>query len=63
MTKCTGYKFVSDLRQVGSFLLDQHAYLDFYCASLLKQQSVDIYVAPLGHIIMIPSQSVFALFR
>jgi hypothetical protein len=39
-----------------SFVLDQHAELDFYSASSLKQQSVDRHVAPLGHIIMIPSQ-------
>jgi hypothetical protein len=44
-----------------SFLLDQHAELDFYSTSSLKQQSVDRDVAPLGHIILIPSQSVFAL--
>ena len=41
--------------------LDQHAKLDFYSASLLKQQSVNRHVAPLGHIILIPSQPVCAL--
>ena len=35
--------------------------LDFYSASSLKQQSADRHVAPLGHIILIPSQPVFAL--
>ena len=35
------------------FALDQHAQLDFYSASSLKQQSVDSHVAQLGHIIMI----------
>jgi len=35
--------------------------LDFYSASSVKQQSADIHVAPLGHIILIPSQPVFAL--
>jgi len=35
--------------------------LDFYSASLLKQQSVDRHVAPLGHVILISSYSVFAL--
>ena len=45
----------------GRFVLDQHAYLDFYSASSLKQQSADRHVAPLGHIILIPSQPVFAL--
>ena len=32
------------------FVLDQHAKLDFYSASSLKQQSVDRYVVPLWHI-------------
>ena len=43
------------------FVLDQHAELDFYSASSLKQQSVGRYVAPLGHIILILRQHVFAL--
>jgi hypothetical protein len=37
------------------FVLDQHAELDFYSASSLKQQSAGRHVAPLGHIILIPS--------
>ena len=37
------------------FVLDQHAELDFYSASSLKQQSAGKHVAPLGHIILIPS--------
>jgi len=37
------------------FVLDQHAELDFYSASSLKQQSADRHVTPLGHIILIPS--------
>ena len=36
-------------------------YLDIYSASSLKQQSAGRYVAPLGHIILIPSQPVFDL--
>ena len=40
------------------FVLDQHAELDFYIASSLKQQSADRHVAPLGHIILIPSRPV-----
>ena len=40
------------------FVLDQ---LEFYNASWLKQQSTGRHVAPLGHIILIPSQPVFAL--
>jgi len=35
--------------------------LDLYSASSLKQLSADRHVAPLGHIILIPSQPVFAL--
>jgi len=33
----------------------------FYSASSLKQQSADRHTAPLGHIIQIPRQPVFAL--
>ena len=40
------------------FVLDQYAELDFYSASSLKQQ--DRHVAPLGHIIRIPSQQSFS---
>ena len=43
------------------FVLDQQAELDFYSASPLKQQSVGRHVAPLGHIILILSQPIFAL--
>ena len=43
------------------FVLDQHGELDLYSASSLKQQSVDRYFTPLGHIILIPSQPVFVL--
>jgi hypothetical protein len=46
--------------EVG-FVLDKHAELDFYSASPLKQQSAGRHVAPLWHIILIPSQLVFAL--
>jgi hypothetical protein len=35
--------------------------LDFYSASSLKEQYADRHVAPLWHIILIPSQSIFAL--
>ena len=34
-------------------ILDQHAELDFYSASSLKQQSAGRYVAPLRHTILI----------
>ena len=42
-------------------VLDQHAELDFYSASSLKQQSTGRHIAPLGHIILNPSRPVFAL--
>jgi hypothetical protein len=43
------------------FALDQHAELDLYSANSLKQQSAGRHVAPLGHIILIPSHPIFAL--
>ena len=43
------------------FILDDHAELDFYSASTLKQQSAKRHVVTLGHIILIPSQPVFVL--
>ena len=52
--------FQSDDDEVH-FAQDQHAKLHFHSASSLKQQSADRYIAPLGHIIMIPSQPVFTL--
>ena len=44
----------------NEMILNQHAYLDLYIASSLKQSSADRHVASLGHIILIPSQTVFA---
>jgi hypothetical protein len=43
------------------FILDQHAYLDFYSSCSLTQQSADRHVAPLGNIILIPSQAIFVI--
>ena len=43
------------------FVLGQHAELDLYSASSLKQQYAYSHVAPLGHILLIPNQPVFAL--
>jgi hypothetical protein len=45
----------------GPLFLDQHTELDVYSASSLKQQSAGREVAPLEHIILIPSQPLFAL--
>ena len=42
------------------FVLDQPAELSFYSASSLKQQSAGSHVTPLGRIILIPRQPVFA---
>jgi hypothetical protein len=36
-------------------LINEHAYLDFYSACSLKQQSTDRHIALPGHIILIPS--------
>jgi hypothetical protein len=43
------------------FVLDQHAELDLYSGSSLKKQSAGKNVTPFGHIILIPSQPIFAL--
>jgi len=40
------------------FVIDQKAELDYYSANSLEQQSADRHVAPLWHIILIPSQLV-----
>ena len=42
------------------FVLDQHAELDLYSASSLKQHFAGRHVAPLGHIILISNQPLFA---
>jgi hypothetical protein len=65
----SGKNFFGKLKQVNfqwddnevHFVLDQYAELDFYSASSLKQQSAGRHVAPLGHIILIPGQPIFAL--
>jgi hypothetical protein len=44
------------IMMMSAFVLDQHAKLDFNCASSLKQQSACRHVASLGHIILIRSQ-------
>ena len=43
------------------FVLDQHTWYDFYTACSLKPQSKGRHVTTIGHIILIPSQPVFAL--
>ena len=53
--------FLNDDHEEVRFVLDQHTELDLYSASSLKQQSADRYLSPLGHIMPIPSQPVFAL--
>jgi len=44
------------------FVLDQHAELDYYSTSSLKQQSTGRHVASLVLINLIASQPVFALY-
>jgi len=51
----------NEMMTKSAFVLDQHAELDLYSASSLKQQSAGRHVARLGHIILILSQPVFAL--
>jgi hypothetical protein len=53
--------FINKMMMMPAYVIDQHAELDFYRASWLKQQSAGKHVAPLGHIILIPNQPVFAL--
>jgi hypothetical protein len=48
-------------KYIHELIFDNEAELDFYSASSLKQQSADRHVVPLGPIILIPSQPVFAL--
>ena len=54
--------FYEMMMMMSAFLLDKHAQFDLYGVSSLKQQSGDGHVAPLGHIILIPSKLVFAFF-
>jgi hypothetical protein len=59
----SNFPAISWLEQVNGdvrFVQDQHVELDFYSASSLKQHSSGRHVAPLGHIILIPSHPVFA---
>jgi hypothetical protein len=44
-------------------VLDQHAELDFYSDSSLKQQPSDRHIAPLGHIILILSNQSLLLSK
>jgi hypothetical protein len=56
----TKYLTQRDSNDVHS-ALDQHTSLDLYSVSSLKPQSEGRRVAPIGHIILIPIQSVFVL--
>jgi hypothetical protein len=49
MTRTSYFQWNDDVR----FALDQHAELEFYSATRLKQQSADTDGTPLGHIILI----------
>jgi hypothetical protein len=49
---------VNEMMMHVRFVLDQHTKLDLHSASSLEQQSACRHVAPLWHIILIPSQPV-----
>jgi hypothetical protein len=57
MTRMSYIQWDDDIR----YVLDQHAWMDFYSNSSLKQQSAGRNVASLGHIILIPIQPVLLL--
>ena len=54
--------FQSDDDEVR-FVLNQYTELDFNSASSLNQHSADRHVAPLGYIILIPSQPPLLFLR
>jgi hypothetical protein len=47
---------INEMKDEVRFVLDQHAELDCYSTSSLKQRSAGRNVTPFGHIILIPSQ-------
>jgi hypothetical protein len=51
----------NEMIMMSAFILDQHADLDLYSASSLKQQSAVRKVAPLRHIILMQSHLVLAV--
>ena len=55
-------KFQWDDDDEVRFVLDQHAEYDVYSASSLKQQSAGRHATQIGHIVLILSQPVFALY-
>ena len=59
---CTIQKCILVLIHCKHFVLDQHAELDFYSASSLKQQPIGRHVTPIRHIILNLSQHVFIVF-
>jgi hypothetical protein len=61
MARTSYFQWNGDYDDVRRFVLDQHAELYFCSVSSLKQQFAGRHVAPLGQIILIPSQQVFAL--
>jgi hypothetical protein len=52
----TSYSWWDD--DEAHFVQEEHAELDFYSASWLKQQSVDRHITQLGLIILIPSHNI-----
>ena len=61
--------YIHDLHNMGWLLFNANSaifhlyHLDLYSASSLKQQSAGKHVAPLGHIIRIPSQPLLFLLN
>jgi hypothetical protein len=58
---CDGWEQKQILIMHGHEWVRSTPLIAFYSASSLKQQSTDRHVAPLRHILLIPSQPVFAL--
>ena len=55
-------KLIINIMMIRAVCTRQSRFVDFNSVSSQKQQSTNIHAAPLGHIILIPIQPVFALF-
>jgi hypothetical protein len=53
--------YLGENKLICNEMMLRPALLEIYSASSLKQQPVDRHVVTLGHIILLPSQPVFAL--
>ena len=61
MDLCVHVQQMREYLLSSAFVLDKYANLDLNSVSSLKQQSTDRQVIPIGNIVLIPSQPVFAL--